>query len=109
MTSACSRSNNLVLGRVEASVGNHRVEVTDCYRISAPQPQRLPDLPDGRRVYSYVPCRDADVVIRGEDLVVNGKQYGSLKPGDVVTVDHGTVLVNERAATVVSDKKPAAQ
>jgi len=101
MTTSCSKSNNLVLGRVEAMVGQHKVEVTDCYRISAPRPERLPDLPDGKRVYSYVPCRDAAVIIRGEELVVNGKQYGVLIPGDVVTVDHGTVLVNERAPAVV--------
>lgn len=97
MATSCSKSNNLVLGRVEAMVGEHKVEVTDCYRISAPRPERLPDLPDGKRVYSYVPCRDAVVMIRGEELVVNGQQYGALTPGDVVTVDHGKVLVNERA------------
>jgi hypothetical protein len=93
-----------VLGRVEAMVGEHKVAVTDCYRIDAPRPQRLSDLPDGKHVYSYVPCRDAEVMIRGDELLVNGKQFGVLKPGDVVTVDHGRVLVNERAAMVVSDK-----
>jgi len=85
-------------------VGDHKVEVTDCYRMNAPRPQRLGDLPDGKHVYSYVPCRDADVMIRGDELIVNSKLFGVLKPGDVVTVDHGRVLVNERAAMVVSDK-----
>ena len=33
---SCSRSNNLVLGRVEAMVGEHKVEVTDCYRVNPP-------------------------------------------------------------------------
>jgi hypothetical protein len=27
---ACSRSNNVLLGRVEAKVGSHAVVVTDC-------------------------------------------------------------------------------
>jgi hypothetical protein len=35
---SCSRSNNLLFGRVEAQVGQHTVAVTDCYRTSVPQP-----------------------------------------------------------------------
>ncbi len=34
----CSRSNNLLLGRVEAVVAGHTVVVTDCYRTSVPAP-----------------------------------------------------------------------
>lgn len=93
---ACSRSNNVLLGRVESRVGEHQVEVTDCYRTSLPPPQQLHDLPDGRHVYQFTPCRDADVLIRGDELIVNGKSYGSLKPADVITVDHGRVLINEK-------------
>jgi hypothetical protein len=95
---ACSRSNNLFLGRVEATVGGHLVEVTDCYRTSVPPPQQLQDLTDGKHVYHFTPCRDADVLIRGDELSVNGTSYGALKLGDVVTVDHGRVLVNEHEA-----------
>ena len=36
----CSRSNNLLLGRVEAVVAGHTVVVTDCYRTRVPQPLR---------------------------------------------------------------------
>ena len=85
---ACSRDNNLLMGRVEAQVGTHRVVVTDCYRTSAPQPQKLADQ-DGLPVWRYMPCRDADVWIRGEQLSVNGKEYGRLNPADGVLVDHG--------------------
>ena len=94
LTSSCSRSNNLLLGRVEATVGGHRVEVTDCYRTSVPLPQQLKDLPDGKHVYQFSPCRDADVLIRGEELIVNGKSYGPLKQGAVIVVDHGRVSIN---------------
>ena len=93
---SCSKSNNLLLGRVEATVGGHIVEVTDCYRTSVPPPRQLQDLPDGKHVYQFTPCRDADVLIRGDELIVNGKSYGALKQGDVITVDHGRVLVNEQ-------------
>ena len=89
LLSACSRSNNLALGRVEATVGSHRVVVTDCYRTSVPPPQKVEDA-----VYRFTPCRDADVLIRGDELLVNGQSYGRIKPSDSVLVDHSVVSVN---------------
>jgi hypothetical protein len=86
---SCSRSNNLLLGRVEATVGTHRVVVTDCYRTSVPPPMKLEDA-----AYRFTPCRDADVLIRNDDLVVNGQAYGHLKPTDSVLVDHSVVSVD---------------
>ena len=89
---ACSKSNNLLLGRVQATVGSHTVVVTDCYRTQVPAPQKLPD-EGGQPVYRYMPCKDADVWIRGGELTVNGKSYGHLNPKDAVLVDHGVVSV----------------
>jgi hypothetical protein len=89
---SCSKSNNLLLGRVEANVGGHEVVVTDCYRTSVPPPQRTEDL--SRPSWRFTPCRDADVLIRGEELVVNGQSYGRLKPTDSVLVDHSVVKIN---------------
>jgi hypothetical protein len=85
----CSRSNNLLLGRVEATVAGHPVVVTDCYRTSVPQPQAEPD---GAR---FTPCRDADVLIRAEQLTVNGTPYGPLAPAARVIVDHGRVSIEK--------------
>ena len=48
--------------------------------------------------YHYMPCRDADVWIRAEELSVNGKSYGRLKPGESVLVDHGVVSIEPAAA-----------
>jgi len=87
----CSRHNNLLLGRVESAVGTHTTVVTDCYRISPPSPQRVETAS-----YHYMPCRDADVWIRGEELTVNGKSYGRLNPGDAVLVDHGVVSIERK-------------
>ena len=101
---ACSRSNNLLLGRVESTVAGHKIEVTDCYRTSVPAPRQLADLPDGTKVYEFMPCRDADVLIRGDELIVNGTSYGTLKQEDVITVDHGKVLINEQAALAKGQK-----
>ncbi len=90
---ACSRQNNLLLGRVESLVGTHTVVVTDCYRTSAPGPEQI-----DATAYHYVPCRDADLWIRGEELTVNGKSYGRLNPGDGVLVDHGVVSIQRKHA-----------
>jgi hypothetical protein len=92
---SCSRSNNLLLGEVETTVGEHKIQVTDCYRMSVPTPQQLQDLPDGKHVYAFTPCKDADVLIRGDELIVNGRTYGVIKERDAITVDHGRVLINE--------------
>lgn len=97
LTAACGRSNNLLEGRVESKVGTHTVVVTDCYRTSVPAPQKIEDASAGsRESYRFTPCRDADVLIRSEELVVNNTSYGRLKQGDSITVDHGRVLINDR-------------
>ena len=88
MTAACSDSNNLLFGQVQATVGTHTVIVTDCYRTSVPPPHKSGD------DYRFTPCRDADVTIHNEALSVNGQSYGHLNPGDSVLVDHGVVSVN---------------
>jgi hypothetical protein len=99
VAASCSRSNNLLEGRVEAQVGDHVVVVTDCYRTSAPAPQRLDNTPAGQPTYRFAPCRDAVVELRGVEVIVNGTSYGEIKPKDTITVDHGRVLINDRAAT----------
>jgi hypothetical protein len=96
--SACSKSNNLLIGRVETVLGTHAVVVTDCYRTSVPSPQASRDSVDGSPIYRFMPCKDADVIIRNEHLIVNGLRYESLSPGDTVIVDHGQVLVNTHIA-----------
>ncbi len=88
---ACSRSNNLLMGRVETVVGMHRVVVTDCYMTSVPPPEVI-DRIHGR--YRFVPCRDADVRIDGSFLTVNGKSYGEIQRQASILVDHGVVSVN---------------
>jgi len=94
----CSGSNNLLLGRVQAQVGDHLVVVTDCYRSSAPPPRMLARADHAPPAYEYVPCRDARIEIRGTALVVNGVRYMDLASGDRIVVDHGVVSINDRPA-----------
>jgi len=95
---ACGKSNNVLLGRVEAKVGTHLVIVTDCYRTSVSPPQLLSTADSTRPLYRFSPCVDADVVFNGDQLIVNGVHYGTVQPQDSVTVDHGKVLVNNQSA-----------
>jgi hypothetical protein len=97
LTPACSRSNNLLMGTVEATAGSHHIVVTDCYRLSVDPPQEIKGSP-GETGYRYTPCRDADVLIRGEEAIVNGKSYGRISPADSILVDHGVVSIG-RAST----------
>jgi hypothetical protein len=89
LAGGCSRSNNLLLGRVEAVVGGHTVVVTDCYRTKVPAP-----VPEAGGV-TFTPCRDAVVAIRNEELTVNGISYGHLGAGARVIVDHGRVSIEK--------------
>ena len=89
VTGACSRSNNVLLGRVEAQVGGRSVVVTDCYRTSVPKPTTEGSGAD--RVYRFAPCRDAVLEIRHDSLAVNGRSYGVIAARDTIVVDHGVV------------------
>jgi hypothetical protein len=88
LATACSQSNNLLMGEVQATVGTHAVTVTDCYRLSVTPPQR------SKEGYNFTPCRDAAVSIRNELLTVNGQPYERLRPGDRILVDHGIVSID---------------
>src|SRR5438034_250995 len=89
LLSSCSRSNNLLLGRVETSAGGHTIVVTDCYRTSVDPPRT--ENAGGLTNYSFAPCRDAQVSIRGDQSIVNGQSYGRIGPTDPILVDHGVV------------------
>ena len=76
--------------------------VTDCYRTSVTPPEKVGG--PSEQSYRFMPCRDADVMIRNDELIVNGSSYGLLKQADAVTVDHGKVLINEVAAPPVAHR-----
>jgi hypothetical protein len=97
LTASCSRSNNLLLGRVEAQVAGHTIVVTDCYRTKVPAPETVTNA-DGSKAHRFAPCRDAIVTIDRDELNVNGKSYGKLGASDGVLVDHGVVSINKAAA-----------
>jgi hypothetical protein len=97
LSPACSRSNNLLLGTVQASAGSHHIVVTDCYRLSVDPPREISG-PSGESGYRYTPCRDAEVLIRGDEVIVNGRSYGHINPEDSILVDHGVVSIGRSEA-----------
>ena len=92
-TSACGRSNNLLLGRVETRLGPHRVVVTDCYRIAVPPPSMTRDATTGKTSLHWTPLRDADILIRENEVSVNTRNYGRISPNGSLLVDHGQVSI----------------
>ncbi len=94
LLNTCSASNNVLMGVTRAEVAGHSVVVTDCYRLVVPEAQRLDDMADGSVVWLYAPCRDAVVLIQGDQLFVNNVPYGAIADGDEILVDHGEVYVN---------------
>ncbi len=91
LLTACSGSNNLLLGTVSADLDAHHIVVTDCYRTEVPPAQKAYDA--GVPIWQFTPCRDAAIEIHGDKLTVNGRPYGHLDPGDGVLVDHGAVSI----------------
>ena len=102
---ACSKSNNLLLGRVEAKAGNHIVVVTDCYRMEVPSPETFGTTKDGKPILRFRPCKDADVRVQGNELIVNGISYGLIHDEDSILVDHGKVYVNNIEPSVRINQK----
>jgi len=101
--SRCVAEDSNMAIRAEAGPGgikafdHHKVVVTDCYRTNVPGPQQEKSN-DEQPVFRYAPCKDAEIVIHGRDLSVNGTQYASLNAGDAVAIDHGKVLINDELA-----------
>lgn len=100
----CARVEGVLLGRVETTIEDHAVVVTDCYRIGGEQKIETVEKSAEGVTYKYAPCRDAVILIKRGELIVNNKSYGLLNRHDAVTVDHGKVLINEKEATEIASK-----
>ena len=81
-------------GRVAAEIDGHTVIVTDCYRLRDCPVLKLEETEAGEEVYRFAPCRDTEVIIEGDRLLVNGVLYGILNPGSTVLVHENEVVVN---------------
>ncbi len=92
-----------VFGVEQATINGHTIVVTDCYRLGKQQPQTIEDAP-GKSIHRFTPCRDVDILLKYEELIVNGTSYGVLNKGDRVTLDHHKVLINGKEAQEIASK-----
>ena len=92
--------------------GGHRIKVTSATkaRHGLITNESLHEQ-DGAATYRYhgvlgtkTAERATEVTIKDEDLIVNGKSYGKLKPGDSITVDGGRVLINEQEVQEIASR-----
>ncbi len=96
-------THNELMGIEEVTVNGHTIKVTDCYRWGKQQPQTIEDAP-GKSIHRFNPCRDADILIKYGELIVNGNSYGMLSKGDRITLDHHKVLINGKEAREIASK-----
>lgn len=87
-------SPNAWPGRIDAQVGGHRVVVTECYREQTPIVEQLEPTAEGEAAFRFAPCADAVIMLEGDQLTVNGIDYGSVRPGDTIVVHRGRVIVD---------------
>ena len=96
-------THNEIFGVEEATVNGHTIEVTDCYRWGKQQLQTIEDAP-GKSIHRFNPCRDADILIKYEELIVNGKSYGMLNKGDRITLDHHKLFINGKETREIASR-----
>ena len=73
----------------QTKLGTHRIVV----KPGSKSTSSSVSMSGGKAVYKYT-SGDVTVVIRDNELVVNGKPHGNLKKGDSILIDNGQVKVN---------------
>lgn len=78
----------------ETDLGAHHVSVRPNCQDASTHSEAHTDENGKKEILSYeYKCGDTTVLIRGNELTVNGKSYGSLKEGDSITVNNGAVAI----------------
>lgn len=78
----------------ETDLGTHHLSVRPNCQAASTHSESHTDEKGKTEILSYeYKCGDTTVLIRGDELTVNGKSYGSLKEGDSITVNNGAVAI----------------
>ena len=75
----------------ETDLGSHHVVVKPGAAFT-----ETSSVTGGDRAEYIFKCGKITVLIRDEELIVNDKTYGLLKPDDGILIDRGTVYVNDK-------------
>ena len=100
LMASCSVRVNTTNPKSETDMGSHHVVVQPGNGFTSSSSTVSGDDAE----YEFT-SGDVTVVIRNEELIVNGKSYGMLNPGEDVLIDHGKVIVadQEREPASVAD------
>jgi hypothetical protein len=93
LSQGCSYQEAL-RGKHENQVGSHQVVVMKPCGLFTENSTIIENIP-GRTKYEYI-CGETNVsmVLKDNELSVNGQSYGTINEGDSITFDHGKVLVS---------------
>lgn len=93
-----------LLNRDNSVLGSHPVTITPCgWKLEDKFAGVVKNEQTGKTYYKYT-CGETALIIKDEELVVNGKSYGKLlRDTDSVKVDGSRVLVNGKEVQAVSD------
>ncbi len=99
----CNASmKNRVLGRAWTYVGGHEVVIAPCYwPYTKPDENARDASPETTRKFT---CGNTEVVIKNEELFVNGKAHGTLHKGDAIAVENGRLRINLKEVEEVASK-----
>jgi hypothetical protein len=78
----------------ETDLGTHHITVRPYCRSASTHTETRTEK-GGEQVLlsSEYKCGDTTILLRGEDLTVDGKSYGTLKLGDTIAVNSGRVAI----------------
>ena len=93
-----------LLNRDNTVLGAHAVTITPCgWKLENKYGGPVKDERTGKTYHKHS-CGETVVIIKDEELVVNGKSYGKLaNADDSVKVDGGRVLVNGMVVQAAAD------
>jgi hypothetical protein len=91
----CNKGRRVLLNQTATTLGSHRMSIQPVGRwhssIFGGQQQDA----DGKQMWVFS-AGETKIVVKEEQLSVNGKSYGKLKEGDHVDVAFGKVFVNNK-------------
>lgn len=100
LSAGCHHAASTLVNHGQDVINGHRVTITPCLQSTN---ETLRDKSPEDSLHT-MKCGETEVIINNEELIVNGKTYGTLKAGAAVAVDHGKVLVDSTETREVASR-----
>lgn len=89
----CDERKMMRPNKTVSFIGTHRVTIEP----GSPHVRSTASGIGESRVYDYT-CAETKIILRQDDLLVNRKSYGALRPSDEILVSYGSVYINGEKA-----------